>query len=562
MFDLLQTNSSEPNYIRHTLDRALIVLWGVITLILLTGGLRTSSGFEIAELDVFGFILLAVSLVRWKITGSAIPQHLEELGTKIARTLSQNPLRILCAIIFCHTLLYTWILIWRFQSFRSNAFDLGFIDQAIWSTAYLSDEKFLHSSISKGGTYLGEHFSPILALFVPLYKLWPSTTWLFLAQSILLSGSAILIYFLARQFKNSPSTSVFLALVFLLFQPLRSANLFDFREDVFFVPIFLGCIFTLHTKRWLVFWPLALVSFAVKENSSIVTFFLGLWLIVRKEKAQGFILCALSLFVFYVVNFKLLPYFAAGATKTVIAGRLGAVGSNISEIITNLLFHPFDSIWKVMQPRLSSDTFRYLYKILLLFLSFIRFAKDDLVPLLCTLSLLTINLLIGPQTLGFHYECILLPFLFFLLVRHFPKRADDWGLGNAIAICAILTFCIFGRSPILSLREFVPTADQRRIGNLLADLPQTASVSVMTGIHPAIDHRRDANLFRRAADTKEDFIILSFMKTLNRFANEDADQEGKKIDEGKYQPLLKSNELSIWCRKDACKQFDQGLIGP
>ncbi len=96
--------------------------------------------------------------------------------------------RWLIAILFvaAHFTLMTL----KHSSFHSNAFDLGEFDQAIWNTLH---GRFLYSAL-ESQSILANHFSPILALVVPLYWLWNDIHMFFLVQSIGLATAGIFLY--------------------------------------------------------------------------------------------------------------------------------------------------------------------------------------------------------------------------------------------------------------------------------------------------------------------------------------------------------------------------------
>ena len=64
---------------------------------------------------------------------------------------------------------------------HANAWDLGFVDQALWCTA--RGGGFLHSDMAQGGSYLGEHFAPALAVGAVVYRVNDSIRGLFTPSS-------------------------------------------------------------------------------------------------------------------------------------------------------------------------------------------------------------------------------------------------------------------------------------------------------------------------------------------------------------------------------------------
>jgi uncharacterized membrane protein len=57
--------------------------------------------------------------------------------------------------------------------------DLANYDQAIWNTT--QGRPFASTLIEHADNWFGDHFAPVVALFVPLYMIWPTPSWLLIA---------------------------------------------------------------------------------------------------------------------------------------------------------------------------------------------------------------------------------------------------------------------------------------------------------------------------------------------------------------------------------------------
>lgn len=536
------------------------VVWIFIFALLITGGIRGK--VELSQLNVFGWIALALGLYHWRKTGRFFDKRLEKIALRLVNAVSRHPKRTLYILFGAHAFLFTWIQVNGYRSFETSAFDLGFVDQAIWSAAYLGKKAiFLHSDLSRGlQSYLSEHFSPILVAIAPLYRIWDSVYWLFAIQSLVLASGAIIIYRLAHHYKYTPAVGVLFAAVFLFYQPLRSANLFSLREDNFYVPILLGLILAFEKKHWLAVSLLAALTLTVKENAPIVLTAFAAWMIVRGERIKGAALCVLALVAFWVINSKIMPYYSGGATNTVLSSRLSPLGSNFGEIMRNVALHPFDSAYKIIEARVSGKTFKYLLTVLLPFVPFLFFKplKTGMAALIA-IALLLMNLLIMDQTVGFHYECVIIPFLFAALVYGFSKRAKQFGPGNAAALLATLTICVYGRSPMLTLREWWPKPVHHCMSQALKQIPQSASVTAQGGLYPHIDHREEAYVFAFAAREKSDFVALSRLPSVSAYPAMDLDRQISELDRRGYKRIVDNPSLYVWCKKEACAKYSQAI---
>src|SRR3954453_11888958 len=90
---------------------------------------------------------------------------------------------------------YTALSLVRFHRFPLSSWDNAIFEQAIRGYAHLGaptvDVK------GPGFNQLGDHFSPILVLVAPFYRVFPSAQTVLIAQAVLIAGSAAVICELA-----------------------------------------------------------------------------------------------------------------------------------------------------------------------------------------------------------------------------------------------------------------------------------------------------------------------------------------------------------------------------
>ena len=109
-----------------------------------------------------------------------------------------------------------------------SEFDLAVFDQGVWQ-------------LSRGRTYVSlidrnifaDHFSPVLFLFAPLYRIVATPVWLIVAQSLALAATLIPMRRLADELR-APR---WLATVLVIGSgPLLAAGVFDFHASTLAVP--------------------------------------------------------------------------------------------------------------------------------------------------------------------------------------------------------------------------------------------------------------------------------------------------------------------------------------
>lgn len=543
------------------IDKVSLILFSLALILVLTGGYQ--GRFELSQVDAVGFGLLLLGLMRWNWSGKFLGPSLENTFQKAQLFFGKNTVQKLVCITVIHTLFFSLILSLKHLSFQTNAFDLGFTDSAIWSVFHTSPTvSFFHSNLSKGGTYFGEHFAPILAVLSPWYLLADNPFGLFVAQSALVSSGALFAYFLFLKFGQKKEIAALLSILFLLYAPVRAGNLFDLREDIFFVPILFALLLSFAHQRWRLVWLFAFLSFLVKENASVVIGFFAVFLLTQKDnRIQGAALLSVALIVFGVVNFYVMPHFSTAASDTVFARRFGAVGGSIFDVLKNMALHPLQTLGVLFGEKLSKQTLKYCLQLLLPFVVFIfpnfrRNAVFFLVPLL----IVFMNIFIGPQRIGFHYELVLAPFLFFSLGLCLQKPGLSWPQTSLLGLFTILIFCVYGRSPILTLRNAIPTAKHLQLSRTLAKVPASLSVATQSDLHPHVCHRAIAELFNQATPNLPDVVITSFLPGLSNYATPNVGADILKLPGLGYKRVDRGPSTSFWCKTpQVCKTLSDAI---
>ncbi|MEW2413782.1 DUF2079 domain-containing protein [Streptomyces sp. NPDC046866] len=140
---------------------------------------------------------------------------------------------VVCGLFLVHATLSLRL----HEQLLSNSFDLAIFEQGVRSYAH----GHLPVSEVKGPGFplLGDHFSPVLALLAPFYRLWPSPRTLLVAQAALVAVSALPLMRWAHKALGTAAALVF-GLCYGLSWGIASAVGFDFHEWAFAVPL-LAC---------------------------------------------------------------------------------------------------------------------------------------------------------------------------------------------------------------------------------------------------------------------------------------------------------------------------------
>jgi uncharacterized membrane protein len=194
-------------------------------------------------------------------------------------------------------------------SFASN-YDLAIFTQALWHLARLETPA---STVRGLSNVLGDHFSPIIALLVPVFSLAPAPETLIVAQAVLFAASAWPVWaFLRRRLPPSPALG--LTAAYVLFFGLQRAAAFDFHE-VAFAPLFVACLLlAVDADRVRRVWLAAACLALVKEDLLPFAAAVGVMLVVRGRRKceprlvhHGAALAAASLAAFVLLVVVVVP---------------------------------------------------------------------------------------------------------------------------------------------------------------------------------------------------------------------------------------------------------------
>lgn len=127
----------------------------------------------------------------------------------------------------------SWAKIVQAANLQNQAFDLGILANTLWNTAHGA---WFRDAV-KGVHYLGDHFSPGLALLAPLLRLWPDAAALSVAQSFALAAAIPAIHRLAWIKTNDRSLSAAFTFAFAASPLLHDASRYDVHAAAFAVPL-------------------------------------------------------------------------------------------------------------------------------------------------------------------------------------------------------------------------------------------------------------------------------------------------------------------------------------
>ncbi len=343
------------------------------------------------------------------------------------------------------------------RRFLASTFDLIIFDQGIRGYAHLGAPVSIARGVSDGqGAHfmlLADHWSPVLALFAPLYWIHDSPATLLVAQGVLFALAIPPLWAYTRR-QLGPGAAYFVCVAYALSLPVMEAVIFDFHE-VAFVPVLTAVMVERFDKclprghdppqtppapggaprpprpPWPPLGVLAAVALLlVKEDMGLLVAGFGGYLLLTRRRPVvwiGLAFVAGGVAATWAATHLLIPAFGGSAG---FYWAYGQFGSTLGGALLDVLTHPLHALHVFVTPWVKART---MIGLLAMF-GFLPLASPMVVAVL---PLLAERMLASGYPLWwqakFQYDAFLVMILCCAAVdgaarlqRHWPARWDCW----------------------------------------------------------------------------------------------------------------------------------------
>lgn len=267
-----------------------------------------------------------------------------DLRQKIYIFLSKYEFLIALFFIITYLIVFSTIVLIKYFHYGYDAMDLGIINNVFYNS---SQGNFFASSIHPP-TYLGDHFSPILFLLLPFYKIWPQPTFLILLQTLILALCAQPIYLIAK--KNLGSTWGCLFVFLWLFNPfVQNINLFEVSFLPFATLAIFWAFYFYQKNQFNLFILTVFLGLMCREDVALVMVIFSILAFIDRKKIKWILFPLLLSIIYFVFAIKVSSYYSlSGSYKFLL--YYSWLGNNLGEMIKNLLLHPWLILPKIFSP--------------------------------------------------------------------------------------------------------------------------------------------------------------------------------------------------------------------
>jgi uncharacterized membrane protein len=373
---------------------------------------------------------------------------------------------------------YATLSLARLHRLETRSWDVAIFEQAIRGYASLGwpivDVK------GPGYNLLGDHFSPLLAVFAPFYRLFPGPGTLLIGQALLIGLSVAVITRTAVRHLGA-AAGLAVGVAYGLSWGIQSAVNFDFHEVCLAVPLLALAGEAYLERRWgrVAVWAALLLL--VKEDMGVTVAALGVCLLVAGARRWGAALFIGGAVAFAVTVFVVVPAFNPDGTYDYWA-KFGSEDGG-TPLLERLLSLPV----QMVTPATKLETV------------LLALAVTGAIALWSPFALLALPTL-GWRFLGdnpyywgtdWHYSLTLMPILFVALVDGVVRaRRSRWpwlrsyaGHVPAVALAVALVLCLqFPLRDLLRPETYAESPRAEAAAEVLSLVPAGASVETDIGL--------------------------------------------------------------------------------
>ncbi|RMH78370.1 MAG: DUF2079 domain-containing protein [Cyanobacteria bacterium J007] len=247
----------------------------------------------------------------------------------------------------------------RYYTFYAS-FDQGIFNQVFWnglhgnffqsslsstlSTNVVHDGEFPEVSYHR----LGQHFTPALLLWLPIYALFPTAATLTVLQVVLVTAGGLVLYLLAREYLDRPVAAMITASYYAA-NAIIGPTLSNFADNCQ-IPLFVFTLLLAMEKRWWVlFWAMAACILAVREDGGVTLFGVGVYMALSQRFPRaGIAMCILSFGYILGLTNLIMPLFSEDVSRRFTIERFGQYVESDEATTLELLWAFISKPWLVL----------------------------------------------------------------------------------------------------------------------------------------------------------------------------------------------------------------------
>ena len=254
----------------------------------------------------------------------------------------RRPIIVLAAMIGSFCLLFAIQTIRQYHALNLGYADSGYVAEALANTLR---GRFLWCNSFAFGNLLGDHFSPILLLVLPIYALYPVHETLLAVHSVAIGLGAVPVYLLARRLTRSEFAGLALAAAYLLHPAVQLQNFcfsYAFKAVSLGIPLLLWAAYFAIARRPALFVLFGILALACEESLVPVVLSLGIYAGIARKARAGWLLAGVAAAWWLIAVQLVMPWIRGGAASVQLTTFYGWMGGSPSAIAAYIVGHPLE----------------------------------------------------------------------------------------------------------------------------------------------------------------------------------------------------------------------------
>lgn len=416
------------------------------------------------------------------------------------RALLARPVALVWTASLLWSALFITIAARGYAAFRDHRFDLGNMTQAVWNTAHghvlevteISGDQILR---------LGTHVDPLLALFAPLWWIWPSPVMLLAVQILVLALGAVPVFWLARKYLPSERAALQLAVVYLLYPALQWRALNEFYPATVAVTFVLFAIWYLDEDKLMRFAVFAALAAASQEQMGLLVGGLGIWYALRRRRfVVGGLIAAGGVAWTLVAMLVVIPL-ASGGEHSPFYSHYASIGGSPAGILGTVVSDPLS----IVRAAFTSRDFLFLAWTLAPLMGLFVLAPTMALIALPQLALGLLSDRPSDVSIDGNIFSPAIPFLIAATVLGVARLRRSERFAQLLCIGAVLSVLI---GPLMAVKTLAPAQDAHTRAAIaaVASIPADAAVSATNDLGSHLAARR--YIYSFPVTSKADWVAV------------------------------------------------------
>ncbi len=409
------------------------------------------------------------------------------------------------ALVLVFVIVYSALQLGKYESFNIYGGDFALFDQLVWNTMH--GRLYMNTVLSDVPLILGQHFSLILAVLVPLYAVASDPRILVVTPVVVAGVTALLLYWYGRR-QVGAALSFVIAAAFLLSPGLERMALNQFYEIMLAMPVLLLTATFLLERQYSRFVLCLVVLFICKEDIPLVAAAFGLYIVVVQRKyVLGATLMAVGVVWFILLIQYIMPHFQGTSSYFYFQqggygnGQYSYLGSSLGDMLKTMLTRP-----DLVLPHVFEDSKVDTMLKLIVPLGLLPFAAPEIMVLALP-TLTYVMLSEEPKfALGTHHYSLVFPFLMLAIVVGL-RRISGWierrysagatlsfriAAGVFLLVVSVCNYYLYSTGPFsrdFPAARYTPDAHSSLASTVAGMIPPGAAVAAQMELLPHVAER-------------------------------------------------------------------------